>query len=76
MNSDYYIIKNLHIYYNNIEYLSIELSRDKEYYFNNEENEIISQILPIILYDKHNFKNDYFQKKYKLLVGNELKKTK
>ena len=74
MNSDYYIIKVLHIYYNNIEYLSIELSRDRKYYFNNEENEIISQNSPIILYNNFNFKNDYFEKKYKLLVGNELKK--
>jgi hypothetical protein len=68
------IIKVLHIYYNDIEYLSIELSRDIEYYFDIEQNKIIHPILPIILYYNYKFKNDYYEKQYKLLVRNEIKK--
>jgi len=87
MGCDYYIAKVLYIYYNNIDYLPIELYRDScDYYYDfdiedidyekkiNEykNNILISQFQPIILYDNCSFKKKTYENKYKLLIENEI----
>jgi len=90
MGCDYYIVKVLHIYYNENDYLEIELERERCYYFyscdsdeeNYEEqiNEYIKDILtpkmkPIILYSNNNFTNSSFEIKYKTIVVDEINRN-
>jgi hypothetical protein len=90
MGCDYYILKVLHIYYNENDYLEIELERERCYYFyscdsdeeNYEEqiNEYIKDILtpkmkPIILYSNNNFTNSSFEIKYKTIVVDEINRN-
>ena len=90
MGCDYYILKVLHIYYNDNDYLEFELERERCYYFysydSDEEdyeekvNEYIKDILtpkmkPIILYSNNNFTNSLFETKYKTIIDNEINKN-
>jgi hypothetical protein len=90
MGCDYYILKVLYIYYNENDYLEIELERERCYYFyscdsdeeNYEEqiNEYIKDILtpkmkPIILYSNNNFTNSSFEIKYKTIVVDEINRN-
>ena len=90
MGCDYYILKVLHIYYNDNDYLEFELDRERCYYFysydsdeenyDNKVNEYIKDILtpkmkPIILYSNNNFTNSLFETKYKTIIDNEINKN-
>ena len=90
MGCDYYIVKVLHIYYNEIDYLDFELNRERGYYYyqfdKDEENyedkvsEYINDILtpkikPIMLYENNNFIQLSFETKYKTIVDNEINKN-
>jgi len=90
MGCDYYILKVLHIYYNENDYLEFELDRERCYYFysydsdeenyDNKVNEYIKDILtpkmkPIILYSNNNFTNSLFETKYKTIIDNEINKN-
>ena len=90
MGCDYYILKVLHIYYNETDYLDFELNREKGYYYysydSDEENyedkvsEYINDILtpkmkPIMLYENNNFIQPSFETKYKTIVDNEINKN-
>ena len=87
MGCDYYIVKVLRVYFNDIEYISIELNRNKGYYyydFDEDEEDydkkvidhinkcLTPQMVPIILYDNNSFKNVLYETKYKLFVQNEI----
>lgn len=91
MGCDYYIIKNLHVYYNDNDYLEIELERLRMYYdeddydpdeedYEKKINEYIKNTLtpkmkPIVIYDNNNFRNLSLEEKYKALVENEINKV-
>lgn len=90
MGCDYYILKVLHIYYNDTEYLDLEYNRQRCYYYysydEDEENyeekvsEYINDILtpkmkPIVLYEKNRFIQLSFETKYKTMVDHEIKKN-
>jgi hypothetical protein len=89
MGCDYYILKVLHIYYNETDYLDIELNREKGYYYSydsDEENyedkvsDYINDILtpkmkPIMLYENNNFIQPSFETKYKTIIDNEINKN-
>jgi hypothetical protein len=83
MDCDYYICKVLNIYFNDIDFLSIEIYKDKAYYqynFNIDDKDykkkineykiyiLIPKIEPIILYENDKFLNSSFEKKYKIIV--------
>jgi len=89
MGCDYYITKNLRIYYNNNDYLNIELSSEKGYYYfqydedeldyEKKENDYIEETLkphmePIIIYNNDKFNKPTFETKYKYIVENEINK--
>ena len=90
MGCDYYIIKFLNIYYNDIDYLVIELDREKGYYnfqydedcddYTDKENEYIKNCLtpemkPIIIYINNSFNKINSETKYKILIENEINKS-
>jgi hypothetical protein len=90
MGCDYYILKLLQIYYNDNDFLEIELDRERGYYddfqfdedaddYDEKINEHIQQILipkvdPIIIYKNNAFNKSSCESKYKTLVENKLKK--
>ena len=91
MGCDYYILKVLHIYYNETDYLDFELEREKCYYYyhqydNDEEdyeekvNKYKEDILtpkmePIMIYENNNFIKLSFETKYKTIIDNEINKN-
>jgi hypothetical protein len=87
MGCDYYILKILHIYYNDNDYLEVELDKIRCYYedmydedeedYEEKMNEYIKNTLtprmkPIIIYN--NRANQWNEIKYKTLVENEINK--
>ena len=90
MGCDYYILKVLHIYYNDNDHLDIELDRERGYYddrqFDPDEedyekklNEYIEQTLmpkfdPILIYSNGIFKKSSCKSKYETLVENKINK--
>ena len=89
MGCDYYIYKDLNIYYNDNKYISISLERDRGYYndiYDEDEEdyeekmkkyikECLTPVMkPIIIYIDNNFKNINFENKYKHLIENEINK--
>jgi hypothetical protein len=87
MGCDYYILKVLHIYYNENDYLELELERQRGYYhydydededdYNTKVDEYIKYVLtpemkPINIYTNNNFNKPLFETKYKTLLENEL----
>ncbi len=89
MGCDYYIVKNLNIYYNDNDYLVVELNREKGYYnfeydddeddYEDKVNEYIKfcltpEMKPIIIYVNNCFNKVNFEIKYKTLIENEINK--
>ena len=90
MGCDYYIVKDLVIYYNDKNISYINLSRERGYFYDinydeDEEdyekkyNESINEQLkpnmkPIIIYSDNNFTNEPLEKKYKNIIEDELNK--
>jgi hypothetical protein len=90
MGCDYYILKLLRIYYNDVEYLEIEINRKNGYYdniqFDEDANdyeekldEHIKEVLkptidPIVIYSNNNFNKSSCKSKYESLVNNEINK--
>jgi hypothetical protein len=89
MGCDYYIVKSLHIYYNDNDYFEIELDRERGYYhdmydedqedYDEKINEYIKHILtpkvkPIIIYNNNCFSKSLLEMKYKSLVETEINK--
>lgn len=80
---DYFILKLLHIYYNNSEYLEIELDRQRGYYDDDEDEENINTYIEytltpkteiIVIYNNNNFNKPSLEEKYKTLVENKIRK--
>jgi chromosomal replication initiation ATPase DnaA len=80
MGCDYYIVKVLHIYYNETDYLEFEINRKREYYYyeydsdeedyedkvNEYKKNILTPVMkPIILYTDNGFIKPSFEEKYK-----------
>jgi hypothetical protein len=89
MGCDYYIIKLLQIYYNDEDYLDIELERERgDYYWEYDEDEddydekvaaykkdiLTPRMQPIMIYNDGAFKKPMFETKYETLVKDELTK--
>jgi hypothetical protein len=90
MGCDYYILKLLRIYYNDNDYLELEIDRVRGYYndadFDEDAddyeewlNEHIKQMLtpkiaPIVIYNNNRFNKSSCESKYKMLVENEINK--
>lgn len=83
MGCDYFILKLLHIYYNNSEYLEIELDRQRGYYDDDEDEENINKYIEhtltpktedIVIYSNNNFNKPSLEEKYKILVENKIRK--
>ena len=87
MGCDYYIAKVLYVYYNDMDYLLIELSRETgDYYYDFDEDEkdyekkvndykremLIPQTLPILVYHNDIFLESSYENKYKRLVEQEI----
>jgi len=87
MGCDYYIVKLLNIYYNDTDYLVIELERERCYYnfqydedsddYDDKINEYIKycltpQMTPIIIYSNNSFNKVNSEIKYKILIENEI----
>jgi hypothetical protein len=87
MGCDYYIVKYLNIYYNDIDYLVVELERERGYYifqydedfndYDDKINEYIKDCLtpkmkPIIIYSNNSFNKVNSETKYKILIENEI----
>jgi len=87
MGCDYYIAKLLNIYYNDIDYLVVELERERGYYYfqydedshdyDDKINEYIKYCLtpemkPIIIYSNKSFNKVNYETKYKILIENEI----
>jgi len=90
MGCDYYILKVLRIYYTETDYLDVELTRERGYYYyqfdedeehyENKVSEYINDILtpkmkPIMLYENNNFIQLSFETKYKTIIDNEINKN-
>jgi hypothetical protein len=90
MDPAYYILKVLHIYYNDTDYLNFELDRqlrlyyfaydEDEEYYEDKVNEYKQNILtpkmnPIILYINNNFTKLLFETKYTTIIDNEINKN-
>ncbi len=69
MDNDYYIVKVLHIYYNETVYIVHELDESPDII-----NEKIDSLTPLILYKNGVFNKPSFEKKYKSSVVQEIKK--
>jgi hypothetical protein len=90
MGCDYYILELLHIYYNDKDYLEIELNRERGYYndlqfdeddddFEEKLNQYIHDVLtskksPIVIYKNAAFNKSSCETKYKALVENKINK--
>ena len=89
MGCDYYIVKVLHIYYNDYDYLDIEFERDKRYYmcqYDEDEEDyeekvsdyvkrtLTPEMNPILIYNNNSFQKLSYETKYKILIENEIKK--
>jgi hypothetical protein len=89
MGCDYYIIKFLYIYYNERDYLDIELDRVRGYYddqfdedaddYEEKLYEYIEYTLtpktePIIIYMNNKFNKESCELKYKNIVNNKINK--
>ena len=88
MGCDFYIIKLLRVYYNDAEYLELELNREKGYYedlefdedaddYDEKITEYMQQVLtvkvePIIIYTNSKFNKSSCSEKYKTIVESEL----
>ncbi len=87
MGCDYYIVNVLYIYYNNNDYLLIELERERCYYsfeydsdeddyeeqLNNYVKKILTpQIKPITIYSDNHFHKLNYETKYKTIIENEM----
>jgi hypothetical protein len=87
MGCDYYIAKCLNIYYNDTDYLVVELERKRCYYYfqydedsddyDDKINEYIKECLtpemkPIIIYSSNSFNKVNSETKYKSLIENEI----
>jgi hypothetical protein len=87
MGCDYYIEKLLRIYFDNAEFLDIELEKEKReynYYYDEDEEdyeekvkEYINRCLtpemePIVIYRNHTFNRPLFETKYKTLIENKI----
>jgi hypothetical protein len=87
MGCDYYIVKYLNIYYNDTDYLVVELERERCYYYfqydedsddyDDKINEYIKGCLtpemkPIIIYSSNSFNKVNSETKYKSLIENEI----
>lgn len=89
MGCDYYIVKNLHIYYNDNTKSSVEIERDRGYYYYDidedeldyemkmeeyVQNMLTPKMKPIILYGDGGFVNIKYESKYKTLIEYEITK--
>lgn len=90
MGCDYYIIKVLQIYYNDTEYLEVEINRERCYYddyqfdedaedYDEQLNNYIDDVLTvktehILIYSNGTFNKSSCESKYKGSVENELNK--
>lgn len=87
MACDYYIVKYLNIYYNDIDYLVVELERERGYYiFQYDEDSddyddkateykkdcLTPKMKPIIIYSNNSFNKVNSETKYKILIENEI----
>ena len=87
MGCDYYIEKGLRIYYNDNNYLYVELDINRRYYnyqydedeedYEKKVNAYIKDILtplmePIIIYNNNKFNTSILETKYKFIVENEI----
>lgn len=88
MGCDYYILKVLQIYYNENDYLEIELDRLREYYdydqydedednYEEKINEYIKTALtpkmkPILIYSNSSFTKPLFEEKYKTMIEKKI----
>lgn len=90
MGCDYYIIKLLHIYYTDTDYIKVELERDRQYYdfsydqdeldFDEKEKEykkniLIPQMKPISIYANGRFNKSSSEMKYTTVIENALHTT-
>jgi len=91
MGCDYYILKLLRIYYNDNDYLEIEINREKGYYndidvdedaddYDEKVCEYMEEVLkpttePIVIYSNNNFNKLSCQSKYESLVTSEINKN-
>ena len=88
MGCDYYIVKLLHIYFNDNSYADIEINRQKGYYYylddeddeNYEENVneykqfvLTPKMKPIDIYTDHTFHTSLLETKYKQLIEDEIR---
>jgi chromosomal replication initiation ATPase DnaA len=83
MGCDYFILKLLHIYYSNSEYLEIELDRQRGYYDDDEHEENINKYIEytltpktedIVIYNNNNFNKPSLEEKYKIIIENKIRK--
>ena len=90
MGCDYYIIKTLHIYYTETDFIELEVNKQARYYdeldldedddnYENELNKYYQWILtprtvPIIIYSNNVFNKSLCETKYKTLVQQEIDK--
>lgn len=89
MGCDFYISKVLYIYYNDNNYLNIEIDLDRGYYnFNYDEDEedyekkvngyiidrLTPKMKPIIIYNNNKFNNASLEIKYKSIIEKEINK--
>lgn len=87
MGCDYYILKVLHIYYNDTDYFRVEIDRENGYYnyqydededdYENKVSEYIKQCLiplmkPIVIYDNNMFNKSTSEIKYKSIIENKM----
>ena len=87
MGCDYYIVKVLNIYYNDNDYLRVELERERgyfNYYYDEDEEDyedkvnkyikdiLTSQMKPIIIYSNNSFNKLSSETKYKIIIQNEI----
>jgi len=88
MGCDYYILKFLRIHYSDVDYLEIELGRERGYYddlqfdedaddYEEKVNEHIKEVLtpkeaPITIYINNSFNKSSCESKYKTLIEDEL----
>jgi hypothetical protein len=91
MGCDYYILKLLHIYYSETEYVEVELDRERGYYddlqfdedaddFDEKICEYMEEVLkptidPIVIYSNNNFNKSSCKSKYESLVTSEINKN-
>ena len=90
MGCDYYILKILHIYYNDNDYLEVEIDRERGYYddlqfdedaddYDEKIHEYMKEVLipkfgPVTIYNNNAFNKSSCESKYKTLVEIEISK--